>query len=104
MICKSKTPAMAGVFIDFVSVFRLLAVLLNARGAQASEAMLVDRILPGKKLFDGQRVARARFLKREKAAAHRGHHLCLAADDPALRTRSGKVRDRKRASVGKPSC
>lgn len=31
---------------------KLLAILLDARGAQAGEPVLIDRILPGEKLFD----------------------------------------------------
>jgi hypothetical protein len=34
--------------------------LLNARGTQAGEAVLVDRILPGQELLDRERVAAAR--------------------------------------------
>ena len=37
----------------------LLSVLLDSRGAQAGEAVLVDRILPGEELFDRQRIAAA---------------------------------------------
>ena len=47
--------------------FGLLAVLLDARGAQAGEAVLVDRILPGQEFFDGKRVAGAGFLERKQA-------------------------------------
>src|SRR5258707_15190825 len=36
---------------------RLLPVLLDARGAQAGEAVLVDRVLPGEEFFDRQRIA-----------------------------------------------
>jgi hypothetical protein len=61
-----------------------LAVLLNARGAQAGEAMLVDGILPGKEFLDGQRITRASLFQRQQAAAYRSDHLSLAADDPTL--------------------
>src|ERR1700751_2415591 len=47
----------------------LLPVLLDARGAQAGEAMLVDGILPGKEFLDRQRVAAAGFLERKEPAA-----------------------------------
>ena len=43
----------------------LLAILLDARGAQAGEAVLVDRILPGEEFLDRQRVAGAGFLERQ---------------------------------------
>jgi hypothetical protein len=41
----------------------LLPVLLDARGAQAGEAVLVDRILPGEKFLDRQRVTAAGFFE-----------------------------------------
>src|SRR5262245_22570076 len=43
----------------------LLAILLDARGAQTGEAVLVDRVLPGQEFLDRQRVARAGFLEGE---------------------------------------
>jgi hypothetical protein len=42
---------------------RLLAVLLDARGAQAGQTMLVDRELPGEEFVDGQRVTAASLLE-----------------------------------------
>src|SRR5262245_65286776 len=77
----------------------LLPILLDARGAQASEAMLIDRILPGEELLDRQRIAAAGLLKREQAAAHSGDDLGLAADDPALGAGRGQIGDRQRASI-----
>ena len=38
---------------------KLRAILLDARGAQAGQAMLIDRVLPGKKFFDREGVAAA---------------------------------------------
>src|SRR5688500_13290615 len=64
---------------------KLLAILLNARGAQACEPVLVDGILPGEELFDGQRVAAAGFFERQQTAAHGGNNLGLAPDNPAFR-------------------
>src|SRR5436190_24245386 len=78
----------------------LLAVLLDARGAQAGEAVLVDRILPGEEFLDRQRVAAAGFLERQQAAAHSGDHFRLAADDPALGARRRQVGDRQRTAIG----
>src|SRR5262245_66123157 len=77
----------------------LLAVLLDARGAQPGETMLVDRSLPGKELLDGQRIPRAGFLERPKAATHRGDHLRLSAGDPAPGPWRGAGRDRQRATI-----
>ncbi len=41
----------------------LLAILLNASGAQAGEAMAVDRVLPGQEFLDRERVAAAGLFK-----------------------------------------
>src|ERR1700682_3987338 len=62
----------------------LLPVLLDARGAQAGEAVLVDGILPGEEFLDSQRVATAGFLERKQAAPYSGNHLGLTPNDPAL--------------------
>src|SRR5437588_6773885 len=77
----------------------LLPVLLNARGAQPREPVLVDGILPGEEFLDGERVAAAGLLERKKPAAHCRDHLGLATDDPPLRAWRRQVRDRKRAAV-----
>src|SRR5215468_10324578 len=77
----------------------LLAVLLDARGPQAGEPVLVDRILPGQELLDRQRVAAAGLLKRKQAATHGSHNLGLAPDDPALGAWRRQVGDRQRAAV-----
>jgi len=60
----------------------LLAVLLDAGGPQACQAVLIDGKLPGQKLVHRQRIAAAGFLKGEQAAANRGNDFGLAADDP----------------------
>jgi hypothetical protein len=77
----------------------LLAVLLDAGGAQAGEAMLVDRILPGEELLDRQRIAAAGLLERKEPAAHGSNDLGLAPDDPALGARCRQIGDSQRAAV-----
>src|SRR5712691_2454699 len=77
----------------------LLPVLLDARRPQAGEAVLIDRILPGERFLDGERVAAAGLLERQESAAHRRHHLGLAPDDPALGTRRRQICDRQRTAV-----
>src|ERR1700722_7073208 len=77
----------------------LLAVLLDPRRAQPGQAMLVDRVLPGQEFLDRQGIAAARFFERKQSAAHRRHDLSLAANNPALRSRRGKVGDRQRRTV-----
>src|SRR5437762_13463650 len=63
---------------------RLLAVLLNAGGAQAGKTVLVDRELPRQEFVDGQGVATASLFKRQQATANRGNDFGFAADDPTL--------------------
>jgi hypothetical protein len=78
----------------------LLAVLLNARGAQAGKAVLVDRILPGQKFFDGQRVTTARLFQRKEPAPDRRYDFCLSANDPAFGSRCRQIGDRQWGAVG----
>jgi len=68
---------------------RLLAILLDAGGAQSCKAMLIDGKLPGKELVDGQRVAAASLLKGEQAAADCGNDFGLTANDPPLGSGGG---------------
>jgi hypothetical protein len=72
----------------------LLAVLLDARGAQTGQTMLVDGELPGQKFIDGQRVTAAGFLEREKSAAHCSDDLRLTADDPPFGAGCWEIRNR----------
>src|SRR4051812_46770515 len=46
-----------------LGIGRLLPILLDTRGTQAGETVTVDGILPGEKLLDRQRVARARLFE-----------------------------------------
>ena len=72
----------------------LLAVLLDAGGAQAGKAMLIDGKLPGKKFVDGQRVAAAGLLKGEQAAANRGNDFGFTANNPPFGPGRGQIRNR----------
>ena len=83
--------------IDVVK--RLLAILLNAGGAETCQAVLVDRELPGEEFVDGQRVAAASLLQGEQAAANRSDNFGLTANDPPFGPGRGQIRDRKRAAV-----
>jgi hypothetical protein len=78
----------------------LLPILLDPGGAQAGEAVLIDRKLPGQEFVDGQRIAAAGFLEGQQSAADSGHDFRLAANDPSFGTGRGKIRDSKRAAVG----
>ena len=77
----------------------LLAVLLDARGAQTGQTMLVDRELPREKFVDSQRIAAAGFFERKKTAAHSGNNFGLAADDPPFGAGRWQIRNGKRATV-----
>jgi hypothetical protein len=72
---------------------RLLAILLDAGGAQSGKAMLIDGKLPGKELVDGQRVAAASLLKGEQAAANRGNDFGLTANYPPFGPGRGQIRN-----------
>jgi hypothetical protein len=72
---------------------RLLAILLDAGGAQSGKAVLIDGKLPGKELVDGQRVAAASLLKGEQAAANRGNDFGLTADYPPFGPGRGQIRN-----------
>ena len=72
---------------------RLLAVLLDSRGAQPSQAMLVDGKLPGKEFVHRQGVAAAGLLKGEQTATNRGDDFGLTADNPPFGTGRGQIRN-----------
>jgi hypothetical protein len=77
----------------------LLAVLLDAGGAQASQTMLIDRELPGEEFVHGQRVAAAGLLKGKQATANGSDNFSLAANDPPLGAGRGQIRNRQRTAV-----
>src|SRR6267154_4071778 len=69
---------------------RLLPILLDAGGPQASQAMLIDGELPRQELVHRQRVAAASLLEGEQAAANCGNDFGLAADHPPFGSGAGK--------------
>jgi hypothetical protein len=71
----------------------LLAILLDARGAQPGKAMLVDGKLPRQEFVHRQRVAAASLLKGEQAAANRGNDFGLTADNPPFGPGRGQIRN-----------
>jgi len=73
---------------------RLLAILLDAGGAQPGKTVLIDRKLPGQEFVDRQRVAAARLLEGEQAAANRGNDFGLTANNPPFGPGCGQIRDR----------
>src|SRR3954454_4875381 len=76
------------------SLRSLLAVLLDAGGAQAGQAMLVDGKLPEQEFVDGQRLAAAGLLEGKQPTTHRGHDFGLAANDPPFSSWRGQIRNR----------
>jgi hypothetical protein len=71
----------------------LLAILLDAGGPQAGQAMLIDGELPRQEFVDRQGVAAASLLKGEQAAADCGNDFGLAADYPPFGSGRGQVRN-----------
>ena len=71
----------------------LLAILLDAGGAQSGKAMLIDGKLPGKEFVDRQCITAASFLKGEQAAADRGNDLGLTANYPPFCPGRGQIRN-----------
>src|SRR6185437_2920896 len=90
-----------GRFLSNAVGFRvdLLAILLDSRGTQSGQAVLVDGELPGKEFIDGQGVAAAGLLQREQAAANRSDNLGLTADHPPFGARRGQIRNCYRTTV-----
>ena len=78
----------------------LLAILLDAGGAQAGKTMLIDRELPGEELVHCQRVTAAGFFERKQSAANRSDDFGLTANDPPFGAGRGQIRNRQRATVG----
>ena len=83
-------------------VFRkdLLAILLDAGGAQTGKTMLVNRELPGQEFVDCQRIAATSFLEGKKAAADCSNNFGLTADYPPFCAWRGKVRNGQGTAIG----
>jgi Uncharacterized protein family UPF0016 len=72
------------------------AILLQAAGAQAAQAMCLIGALPGAEFLFRKLVAAAGFLESDLAALHRGDHRCLAADHPSLNVGRRQLAHRRR--------
>src|SRR5450755_745460 len=77
----------------------LLAILLNAGGAQAGQAMLVNRELPREEFVDCQGISAARLFEGEQTAANGGNNFGLAANHPPFGPGRGQIRDSERTAV-----
>jgi hypothetical protein len=97
---KRRLAAAADVDETVMGIKRaLLAILLNASGAQAGQAVLIDRILPGKEFFDRQGVATARLFQRKQSAANGSDDFGFAANHPTLRSWRREIGNRQRRTV-----
>ncbi len=97
-----RRPALSGqaafpVHIGFPR--RSVAILLNARGAQARQTVIVDRRLPGQEFLNGERIALTGFLQAQQATAHRCDNFRLATDHPTARIGRGQISNRQRAAI-----
>lgn len=79
---------------------RLAAIFLDAGGAQAGQAVLVDRPLPAQELVDRERVALTGLLEADQPAADRGDDLGLAANNPPLGIPGRQIGDGQGTAVG----
>ena len=75
------------------------AILLDAGGAQAAEAISVHLRLPAQELLRGQPVAGARVAHRQQAAPHRCHHDRFARRHPARGVRRGQIGEGKHGAI-----
>jgi hypothetical protein len=91
---KNRLPAREPVFIELeILKIRLLAILLDAGGPQASQTVLVNGELPGEEFIDRQRITAAGFLQRQEATAHSSDDFGFAADDPPFSSGRGQIRN-----------
>ncbi len=80
--------------------WRLRAVLLYPRGAQACETVLVKRSLPGQIFFRGQCITITGFFEAQKAPAYGCNNFGFPPDDPAVASWWWQVRYGQRRPVG----
>jgi hypothetical protein len=91
---ENRLPAREPVFIELeILRIRLLAILLDAGGPQASQTVLVDGELPGEEFVDCQRITAAGLLQGQKATAHSGDDFGFTADDPPFSSGRGQIRN-----------
>jgi hypothetical protein len=78
----------------------LLTVLLDARGAQARQTMLVDGQLPAQELLGGQSVALTGLFEAEETTADGRNDFGFATNDPAAGTGGRKIGNRQGTAIG----
>ena len=85
---------MRPIFIKFEGFEDLLAILLDAGGAQAGKAVLVDGELPGQKFINRQRVTAAGLLKGEQTTTNGGNNFGFTANNPPFGSGRRQIRNR----------
>jgi hypothetical protein len=70
-----------------------VSVVLDARGAQAGQTVLIDGELPAQEFLGGEGVSLAGFLQAEQSAPDGGDHFGLATDHPSPRGGRRKIRN-----------
>ncbi len=76
-----------------------VAVVLDACGTQAWQAVLVYRALPGQKFVHRQPVAFASLTKGQQTATNSQYDFSLAANNPTLGVRRWQISNRQRAAI-----
>jgi hypothetical protein len=71
----------------------LLAILLDAGGAQTGQTVLIDGKLPGQEFIDRQGVAAAGLLKGEQTTADGGNDFGFTANNPPFGSGCRQIRD-----------
>ena len=86
----------------FVRTLLVVAIMLDARGPETGDAVLLDQPLPRNELFDGKRVAPTRVLQADEPGTYARDDNGFAPRDPTLRIRRRKVGfgQRRSASLG----
>ena len=69
---------------DEVGHWPVLPVVLQSRDPKAANTVIVDKPLPGLKLFGGNIVSLASFLQSEETSADGSDDFGLTAADPSL--------------------
>lgn len=62
-----------------------------ASAAQTTKTVLVDQLLPGKKLINRQRITAACFFERKQPTANRSNYFGFASNHPSFRSRRWQV-------------
>jgi hypothetical protein len=93
-IKKIGLPRRSRFSSNVVGLAVLLAILLDAGGAQSREPMLIDGELPGEEFVNRQGVTAASLLQGEQATTNRGDDFGFTADNPPFGAGRRQIRNR----------